>query len=406
MGFLRRNPVYLIRTENEFCSKFNISELDFIHTISFPCFVVEMLLLEEELTIVETLSEMGFHLFEEKSESIDLSFYGKDGLNYWRTFLFLSEGEVERLSSLAPGEKAPELAFGVSESVRNFLRQPAAIEINGKKFDLSQGPLIMGILNVTPDSFYGGSRVQTLEKAIERARIMVEDGADILDVGGQSTRPGSEMISAEEELKRVIPVIKELKKAFEVPISVDTFYPEVAGKALEAGASLVNDVFGFRFSGMVEFLAQERVPAVLMHMKGDSPKTMQENPYYSDVIAEISAFFNERIDNFEKVGGDVEKLILDPGIGFGKRYEDNLEIIGNLNTFKVFGRPILVGHSRKSFIGIALKGLPPEERLEGTLSAGAIAILYGANILRVHDVKEAKRAADLAFEIKKKGAKC
>lgn len=403
MGFLRRHPVYLIQTEDEFCSKFNISEVDFIHTISFPCFVVEMLLLENELTIVETLSEMGFRLFEERSETIDLSFYGANELIFWRTFLFLSEGEVERLTSLAPGERVPELIFSISKSVRNFLNYFPIIEIGNNRFDLSQGRLIMGILNVTPDSFYGGSRVQTLEKAVERASKMVEEGADILDVGGQSTRPGSEMISADEELERVIPVIKELKKVFEVPISVDTFYPEVAEKVLEAGASLINDVFGFRFPGMLEFLAKEKVPAVLMHMKGESPKTMQENPYYLNVIAEISAFFNERLDSFEKAGGDIKKLILDPGIGFGKRYEDNLEILESLDTFKVFGLPILIGHSRKSFIGIALEGLPPEERLEGTLSAGAIAVLHGASILRVHDVKEAKRAARVAFEIKKKG---
>lgn len=406
MGSLRRHPVYLIRTAGEFYSKFKISETEFIHAVSFPCFVVEMLLLEDEFSVVETLSEMGFRLFEERSESIDLSFYGVSDKSYWRTFLFLSEDEVERLSSVASGERTPELIFSISDSVRSFLADSSQIEVGGKRFDVSTNPLIMGVLNITPDSFYERSRVQTLEIALERAAKMVEEGADILDVGGQSTRPGSEMIPASEELKRVIPVVSELKKAFDVPVSVDTFYPEVAEKALEAGASLVNDIFGFRFSRMLELLAREKVSAVLMHMKGESPKTMQENPYYSDVIAEISAFFNERLDSFEKAGGEVEKLILDPGIGFGKRYEDNLEIIESLSAFKVFGLPILIGHSRKSFIGLALEGLPPEERLEGTLAAGAIAVLKGASILRVHDVKEAKRASRVAFEIKKKGIFC
>lgn len=399
---MRKHPVYLIRTEKEFLSKFKVKDKKIIHSISFPCFVVEVLLYEEELRFIDKLSEVGFRLFKEKSETIDLSVYFGKELNYLRTFLFISEGEIERLFSIASLEKQLELVFSIHDSLRNYLRDSQVIEIDGKKFDVSQSPLIMGIINVTPDSFYKGSRVGTLEAAIDRAGRMVEEGADILDVGGQSTRPGSKMIPEDEELKRVIPVIKELNKSFKIPISVDTFYPRVAEKALEAGASIVNDIYGFRFPGMLEFISIEKVPAVLMHMKGESPKTMQENPYYFDTIAEICAFFNERLDSLEKAGGDIRKIIIDPGIGFGKRYDDNLEIIASLDSFKVFGLPVLIGHSRKSFIGIALEGLQPEERLEGTLSAGAIATLRGASILRVHDVKEAKRAAKVAAEIRRK----
>jgi dihydropteroate synthase len=258
----------------------------------------------------------------------------------------------------------------------------------------------MGILNVTPDSFSDGGKYFNLKDAVKQAVRMAEEGADIIDVGGESTRPGAEPVPIKEELGRVIPVIKELVKELDLPISIDTYKSEVAKKALDQGANMINDISALRFDPDMRKVASEYdVPVVLMHIKG-TPRNMQKNPFYTDVIQEISDYLNESIEIARKAGIAEDKIIIDPGIGFGKRVKDNLDILKNLRELTYLGKPILIGISRKSFIG-KLLDLPLAQRLEGSLSASVLAIANGANILRVHDVKENKRAAQIADAILK-----
>jgi dihydropteroate synthase len=249
--------------------------------------------------------------------------------------------------------------------------------------------MVMGIINVTPDSFFADSRKQSVLEAVETAKKMIEEGADIIDVGGMSTRPGSDPVDEEEELNRVIPVIRAIRSITDVPISVDTYRWRVALKALEAGADIVNDISGYQFEpDIVRVVSENNVPYVLMHIKG-TPKTMQENPHYEDVVKEIKEYFSEKIEHLKEKG--VNQIVLDPGIGFGKRYEDNLEILRRIDEFKELKLPILIGASRKSFIGITLGNVPPEERLEGTLAVTAYCTMKGVDIIRVHDVLPNKR---------------
>jgi dihydropteroate synthase len=274
------------------------------------------------------------------------------------------------------------------------------LNVRNELFDLSQRTFIIGILNVTPDSFYDGGKFLNFDEAVRRGIKMAEEGADIIDIGGESTRPGSEPISLEEELSRVIPVIERLSQEIETPLSIDTYKSVVAKRALDSGASMINDISALRFDPEMKKIAVEyRVPVVLMHIKG-TPKNMQENPYYDDVVKEISFYLKESITIAEDSGIREDKIIIDPGIGFGKRLEDNLDILKNLSMLKNLGKPILVGPSRKSFIGKVLD-LPPEERLEGSLGALAVAILNGANLVRVHDVKESLRVAKLVDATKR-----
>jgi len=251
----------------------------------------------------------------------------------------------------------------------------------------------MGILNITPDSFSDGNLYyNNLEKAVEHAIQMQKDGADIIDIGGESSKPGSIPVSAEEELRRVLPVIKILSKKLEIPISVDTYKPEVADAALRAGAKMINDITGLTNPDMLKVAAKKNTPVIIMHMQGE-PKTMQKDPRYKDVIEDIHDFFESRIKDAKKLG--LTNLILDPGIGFGKTKEHNLTILKHLNNFKDLGYPILVGPSRKSFLG-AITGSTVEQRLEATIAAVTIARLNGANILRVHDVASCRKAIQLA----------
>ncbi len=254
----------------------------------------------------------------------------------------------------------------------------------------------MGVLNVTPDSFSDGGDFLDVEAAVSHAKQMALDGADIIDVGGESSRPGSDPVSKEEELQRVIPVIERLAEEVNVPISIDTYKPEVAEAALEAGASLVNDIGGLGDLNMVRVAAEHNVPVVLMHMQG-KPKTMQDDPQYDDVIKEILRLFEERIEVAKKAG--VKDIIIDPGIGFGKTLEHNLEILRRVEEFTGLGHPVLIGPSRKGFIG-AITDLPVEERLEGTIAAVAISAWNGASIVRVHDVKECRRALQIVDAVK------
>jgi dihydropteroate synthase len=264
------------------------------------------------------------------------------------------------------------------------------IDIGNIHFDFSR-PYIMGILNVTPDSFSDGGNFFSRDIAIEHALRMQEEGADIIDIGGESTRPGSDPVSAEEELKRVIPVIEAILPKLKIPISIDTCKAEVAEKALDAGAAMINDVTGLRGDDKMAALASScNVPVVIMHMKG-KPKTMQKNPKYDDLIGEISDYFEGSIRIAENAGLPRDKLILDPGIGFGKTYDHNFELIRNLGEFNKFGLPLLVGASRKRFLSIDNK-YPETERLEQSLAVACAAVENGANFVRVHDVLSTKKA--------------
>ncbi len=253
----------------------------------------------------------------------------------------------------------------------------------------------MGIINCTPDSFYAGSRRLDAREAIESGIRMVEEGADILDVGGESSRPGSDPVSNEEELSRVLPVIEGLLKSVDVPISIDTYKSSVAKAALELGGHLINDISGFGFdTELGSVAAQYDVPVILMHIKG-KPKNMQRNPSYDNVVTEIYEYFEERLKFAIGFGIKKEQVVLDPGLGFGKHLRHNYEIVNDLKKFANLGCPILVGPSRKSFIQKVLN-LPSEEAKEGSLAMATAAILKGAHIIRVHDVKEMKRAAQIA----------
>jgi dihydropteroate synthase len=272
------------------------------------------------------------------------------------------------------------------------------LQVNGKEFTLGPKTWIMGVLNVTPDSFSDGGQYSDKNKAIERGLRLIEEGSDIIDIGGESTRPGSEPIPAEEETGRVIPVIEALREKTEILISVDTTKSKVAQAALNAGADIINDISSLRFDPRMAPLAAERdVPVILMHMKG-MPKTMQVDPYYEDVLREVKSFLEERINEAQAAGIKRERIIIDPGIGFGKRLEDNLALINKLHILGELDRPILVGTSRKSFIGNILD-LPPQERLEGTIASSILSMAHGAHILRVHDVAAIKRAVLVAEAI-------
>jgi dihydropteroate synthase len=252
------------------------------------------------------------------------------------------------------------------------------------RLPIGERTLVMGIINVTPDSFSGDGLAGQTAAAVRHGVAMVEEGADIIDVGGESTRPGAEPVPLEEELRRVVPVVRELAAAVDVPISVDTYKAAVAREALAAGATMVNDISGMRFDpGMAEVVAKSGAGVVLMHILG-TPRDMQVDPHYDDVMMEI--------------GVERERIVVDPGIGFGKTREHNLEIIRRLGELRSLGMPILLGVSRKSFIGATLD-LPPEERLEGTAAAVAIGIANGADIVRVHDVGPMIRVARMTDAI-------
>ncbi len=256
---------------------------------------------------------------------------------------------------------------------------------------------IVGVLNVTPDSFSdGGVYFNSVESALAQAVRMAKDGADIIDVGGESSRPGSEPVSEEEELRRVIPVIERIAKEVALPISIDTYKPGVAKAALAAGAKIVNDIGGLRDPEMRKAAADAYAPVILMHMQGE-PKTMQAHPHYQDVVLDIKEFFKTQIALAQK--GGITELILDPGLGFGKTLEHNLIILKRLHEFSDLGFPILVGPSRKAFIGALTGNLPAAERLEGTLAAVVAARLNGASYVRVHDVRECYRALQIADAI-------
>lgn len=268
-------------------------------------------------------------------------------------------------------------------------------------FDFSKRTYIMGVLNVTPDSFSDGGLYLEKDKAIQQAIKLAKDGADIIDIGGESSRPGSDPITVDEEIKRTVPIISVLSKILDIPISIDTYKSEVAKQALQAGASMVNDISGLRFDpDMAAVVSKNNVPVIIMHIKG-TPKNMQINPVYDDLISEILDYLKESINICREYGISDKKIIIDPGIGFGKTFEHNLEIINNLREFSILGKPIAIGVSRKAFIGKILGDVPVSQRLEGTASAVAISVYNGANIVRVHDVAEISKVVKIADAIKR-----
>jgi dihydropteroate synthase len=273
------------------------------------------------------------------------------------------------------------------------------LKIREVEFNLEERVLLQGVLNITPDSFSDGGLYLRDEKAVSRALAMVEDGADIIDVGGESTRPGSLPVPVEEELRRVIPVIEGVRRRSEVPISIDTTKAEVAAAAAAAGADMVNDISGLRQDPeMIKVLRDNKLPVIIMHCKG-TPADMQRDPRYDDLLGEIAEFLQTSAERALRAGVPPGGIIIDPGIGFGKTVGHNLTILKRLSVLAELGYPVAVGPSRKSFIGAAL-GLEVGDRLEGSLAAAAVAVANGADLVRLHDVKEGRRAIDLAFHIR------
>jgi len=257
----------------------------------------------------------------------------------------------------------------------------------------------MGVLNVTPDSFSDGGQFLDAKSAVFHALRMAEQGADIIDIGGESTRPGSDPVSINDELARVIPVIESIRGESTIPISIDTYKSIIARAAIAAGANIINDISGLNFDPeMVNIVRDHRVPIVIMHIKG-TPKNMQIDPQYDDLIQEVIDYFQKQIDFCRNNGVPKSKIILDPGIGFGKRLNDNFILIRELKRFTELGYPVLIGPSRKSFIGLTLD-LPVEQRFEGTAAAITAGIMNGARIIRVHDVLEMKRVQIISDQIR------
>jgi dihydropteroate synthase len=284
-----------------------------------------------------------------------------------------------------------QLSQEIEETLVNYRREDYRLDLGKYKLNLKNRTLVMGIVNLTPDSFSGdGLDGRSIEDIADYALKLAEDGADILDLGGESSRPGAKPVPLKLELKRTIPVIKKLSGVLKIPISIDTTKPEVARRALDNGASIVNDITGLKNPGMAKVCARYKSGVVIMHMKG-TPRSMQINPVYSELMAEIIGYLKNAISTALDAGIGMEKIIIDPGIGFGKTPEHNLQILKNLRELKVLGAPILVGTSRKSFIGRILKA-GPEERSPGTLASCVISSANGANIVRVHDVRSVKQA--------------
>lgn len=268
--------------------------------------------------------------------------------------------------------------------------------IGSQRWEMTGQTKLMGIVNVTPDSFSDGGQFGSVSSAVEHALRLVEEGADLLDIGGESTRPGAEPVSLDEELRRVVPVVRELARQTRTPISIDTSKAEVARQCLEAGAVIVNDISGLTFDADMPSVCREASCAVIvMHIQG-TPQTMQADPHYDDVVAEVCQYFSRRLDDLEAAGIARERILLDPGIGFGKTAEHNLELLSHIATFHALDRPVLIGHSRKRFLK-KLLGREVEERNAGTLGVSIALAAQGTDILRVHDVR-ATRDALLAWQ--------
>ena len=315
------------------------------------------------------------------------------------------EGHQKSFKSLIPKLKmqrfglkdlADELEIFLKDNKNNSNKK--SFRIGKKKFDLISNTLVMGIINVTPDSFFDGGKYNHKDQAVKRVSEMIADGADIIDIGGLSSRPGSKPVSLEEELERTIPVIESVSNNFDTLISIDTYRSEIALEAISAGAHMVNDISAFNMDkNMAGMVADKGVSVTLMHMQG-KPEDMQKNPQYENVVDEIYEYIDGKANDAISAGISPDKIILDPGIGFGKTLDHNLSILNKISEFSSMGYPIMVGASRKSFIGGILE-LPVEDRLEGSLAAAVWSVINGANILRVHDVAETVKAVKIAHSI-------
>src|SRR5499426_781587 len=302
----------------------------------------------------------------------------------------MSEANIHNTNRLA-GDSKKELQ---SRDSRGCM-----IKTRHGTLDARRRTVLMGIINVTLDSFYDGGRRLDPDRAVADGMSMVEAGADVLDIGGESTRPGAGVVSMEEELQRVLPVIQRFRRHLKVPISIDTYKAQVARAALMEGADIVNDISALRFDSQMGLLvAAEKVPVVLMHMQG-TPQTVQAEPHYKDVLREVQDFLATQVRFAIETGVDRENIIIDPGIGFGKTLEHNLTLLRGLPTLASMGQSLLVGASRKTFIGKIL-GVDPDDRLEGSLAAAIAAVFGGAHILRVHDVNETRKAIRVADAIR------
>ncbi|MDD5613668.1 MAG: dihydropteroate synthase [Candidatus Omnitrophica bacterium] len=293
---------------------------------------------------------------------------------------------------------------GISDEIRDVLNNISAktikLDCRGRSIVLGKKTLIMGVLNATPDSFSDGGMFLDTDKAIEHILRMEEKGADIIDLGGESSRPGSGTVQVEQELKRVIPILKKAARRVSVPISIDTRKSKVAKEAIEHGASIINDISSLTYDAkMAKVASKYNVAVILMHMKG-APSTMQKNPSYQDVVSEVYRYLKNAVERALKSGIAKDKIIIDPGIGFGKRLEDNIALLRRLKEFKSLGRPIAIGTSRKSFLGSILNK-DIDKRLYGSLASCACAIINGADIVRVHDVEETKDLARIIDRIAK-----
>ena len=251
----------------------------------------------------------------------------------------------------------------------------------------------MGILNITPDSFSDGGKYLTLNEALKRAHEMIEEGVDIIDIGGESTRPGSEPVSLDEELKRIIPIIEALKKDSDIAISVDTYKPQVMKEAIDRDVAMINDVYALRQPSAIDVIKHSKVGVCLMHMQG-TPQTMQINPHYTNVVSEVKSFLEARANDLVSEGIEKSRMILDPGFGFGKTFEHNIALLQHLESFKSLKLPLLIGLSRKSFIRKILNG-EHDDHLSGSIAAAIFSVIKGAKILRVHDIKETKSALNI-----------
>jgi len=315
--------------------------------------------------------------------------------------LFGTAGQLKSLTRIiASSQNLPPALFKKIDSLLdNYVRSDYKIDCRGKVLDLGSRTHIMGILNRTPDSFSDGGLYADSESALKHAREMAAAGADIIDIGGESTRPGADPLSEEDELSRIIPLIERLSSELTIPISVDTYKSRVAKKALEAGASIVNDISGLRFSpDMARVAADYGAAVVIMHIKG-TPRNMQRDPVYDDVVGEIMSYLEMGIDIAVKAGVNREKTLIDPGIGFGKTLEHNVTLLNRLDEFRGLGRPIVLGTSRKKFIGTVLNIPMPEQRVDGTAATVALGIERGACVVRVHDVARMAQVARMTDAI-------
>ncbi len=295
-------------------------------------------------------------------------------------------------------DKIASQQFGLSvvaeelrTDIKNLFHPHPVLKYKDSFLSFTDGPRLMGIINVTPDSFSDGGKYFSTQAAVEHGIALAEQGADILDIGGESTKPGAESVDSEEEKRRVLPVIKQLREKVKIPLSIDTMKADVAAQALENGADIVNDVSALSFdNAMPEVIKRYRAGVVLMHMQG-TPRTMQSSPEYHDVIGEILSYLEQRAHYAEQMGIDKEHIAIDPGIGFGKTIKHNLLILKGIKAFKALGFPVLVGASRKSFIG-KITDTDADERLSGSLASALWAATHGVDIIRVHDIKETKQA--------------